>query len=72
MSSDAPSSRNCSTMVAPTLRYHSSTSSSKAALPISSLVVPCWPSCFSITFWVAMAAWSVPGSQSTSWPVIRR
>ena len=72
MSNDAPSTRNWVMMVAPRVRYHSSTSSSKASRPISSFEVPSRASCFSITFWVAIAAWSVPGSQSTSYPVIRR
>src|SRR5713101_9997394 len=58
-------------MVAPTVRYHSSTSSANASRPISSLLEPSFASRFSITFCVAIAAWSVPGRNRTSWPVIR-
>ena len=65
-SSEAPSSRYCSMMVAPTVSYHWSTRRLNASRPSSSLLVPSWASWRSITFWVAMAAWSVPGSQSTS------
>src|ERR1700692_2091441 len=52
--------------------YHASTRVWNAALPSSSFEVPSSSSCRSMTFWVAMAAWSVPGHHSTSKPRIRR
>src|ERR1039457_343609 len=52
--------------------YHASTRVWNAALPSASLVVPSSSSCRSMTFCVAMAAWSVPGHHSTSKPRIRR
>ena len=55
----------------PTSTYQAWTSFSKAARPSCSLVLPSAVRRFSSTFWVAMAAWSVPGSQRTSNPRIR-
>jgi hypothetical protein len=66
-----PSRRIWLRMVLPVVSYQSATSRSQASLPIASLVVFFFASCFSSTFWVAIAAWSVPGTQSTESPSIR-
>ena len=60
-SSETPRMRSWLTMVSPMSRYHWSTRAANASRPICSFVVPSTASCFSITFCVAMAAWSVPG-----------
>src|SRR5580693_8968765 len=52
--------------------YQASTRAWNPSRPSSSLVVPSSASCRSMTFWVAIAAWSVPGHHSTSNPAMRR
>ncbi len=60
-----------SPMVPPDSRFQSHTFSMNFSRPRSSLVVPSAASCFSTTLWVAIPAWSMPGSHSTSKPCIR-
>ena len=55
----------------PVCAYHCCTRCSKASRPIASFEVPSLANCFSITFWVAIAAWSVPGTQRLASPSIR-
>ena len=55
-SAEKPSRRICCRMVWPVVSYHSWTSLSHAARPICSFDVPFLASCFSSTFWVAIAA----------------
>jgi len=46
-------------------------SSRNLSLPISSRDVPRARSLFYTTFWVAIPAWSLPGSQRVGWPSMR-
>ena len=59
-------------IVAPVAARHSHTRSRKRSRPRSKRVVPSARSCFSITAWTAIEAWSVPQIQSVSRPCIRR
>src|SRR6266480_7315098 len=70
-SAEKPSRRICPRMVWPVVSYHWFTRRSQASRPIASLLVPFLANCFSRTFCVAMAAWSVPGTQSAASPSIR-
>ena len=70
-STDEPSLRIWLVIVPWLSRTHSQTRASNASRPRSWRVRPSAASCFSTTFCVAMPAWSVPGSQSTSNPRIR-
>ena len=65
-STDDPSLRIWLVIVPRLLATHSHTRASKASRPTSWRDFPSAANCFSTTFWVAMPAWSVPGSQSTS------
>ena len=51
--------------------FQSQTLSMNSSRPKSNRVLPSIASCFSTTFWVAIPAWSMPGSQSVSSPDIR-
>ena len=46
-------------------------SSTNFSRPSASREVPRLLKLFSTTFWVAMPAWSVPGSQRVGWPSMR-
>ncbi|SLJ82350.1 Uncharacterised protein [Mycobacteroides abscessus subsp. abscessus] len=65
-STPSPSARICHWMAPPDSRFQSQTFSTNSSRPKSSLVLPSTASCFSTTVWVAMPAWSMPGSHSTS------
>ena len=65
-STPSPMRRICPPMVPPDSRFQSHTLSMNSSRPKSSLVLPSTASCFSTTLWVAMPAWSMPGSHSTS------
>jgi hypothetical protein len=65
-SQEKPRRRIWSKMRPPYSAYQASTRAWKRSRPSSSLVVPSAASWRSMTFWVAMAAWSVPGHHSTS------
>ena len=66
------SRRSCWTMVPPLSAFHSQTLSTKASRPIDRRsALPAFASSRSTTIWVAMPAWSVPGSHSTALPFIR-
>ena len=58
-------------MVRPDSSFHRQTRATNASRPRSSLRRPSAASWRSMTFCVAIPAWSVPGSQSTLWPSIR-
>ena len=59
-------------MVPPDSAFHSQTLATKASRPMSRrLMLPAAASWRSTTIWVAMPAWSVPGSHSTALPFIR-
>ena len=65
-STPSPNRRICAAMVPPESCFQSQTLSMNNSRPKSSLVLPSTASCFSTTDWVAMPAWSMPGSHSTS------
>ena len=65
-STPSPSARICQPIVPPDSRLQSHTLSMNSSRPKSSLVLPSTASCFSTTDWVAIPAWSMPGSHSTS------
>ena len=71
-SQEKPRRRICSKMRPPYSSYQAPTRAWKRSRPSSSLVVPSAASWRSMTFWVAIAAWSVPGHHSTSYPSMRR
>ena len=52
--------------------FHCHTRSTNASRPRSWREMPSLPSSRSTTFWVAMPAWSMPGSHSASYPCMRR
>ena len=60
-------------MMPPYFSFHSQMRATSASRPRSSrcLISPAFFRVFSTTFCVAMPAWSVPGSQSTSLPSMR-
>ena len=63
-SSEAPSTLCCSPMRAPYFSFHCHTRFRNSARPRSwRLFSSVFLSSFSTTIWVAMPAWSVPGSQ---------
>ena len=71
-SSEAPSTRCCSAMRAPYFSFHCHTRLRNSSRPRSWRLFPSealMP--FSTTIWVAMPAWSVPGSQRQLKPLIR-
>ena len=55
----------------PEAAFHAHTRSTKRSRPRSWRVSPSAASSRSTTFWVAIPAWSVPGSHSTAYPCIR-
>ena len=65
-STPSPMLRIWAPMVPPDWRFHAQTFSTNSSRPRSSLVTPSVASCRSTRVWVAMPAWSMPGSQSTS------
>ena len=58
-------------IVPPLCSFHFQTRSMKASRPSSCREIPSFPSSRSTTFWVAIPAWSVPGSQRALRPFIR-
>jgi hypothetical protein len=59
-------------MAPPLSAFHSQTFSTKASRPISRRpTLPAAASWRSTTIWVAMPAWSVPGSHRAALPFIR-
>ena len=59
-------------MVPPDSAFHSQTFSTKASRPMSRRPMLPWAASWrSTTIWVAMPAWSVPGSHNTALPFIR-
>ena len=61
-SQEEPIERICCVMRPPCSPFHSQTRSTNASRPISWRSRPSLASSRSTTFWVAMPAWSVPGS----------
>ena len=55
----------------PDSAFQAQTRSTNASRPRSKRVLPSLASSRSTTFWVAMPAWSMPGSHSTSNPRMR-
>mmetsp|Transcript_83519 Transcript_83519/g.215090 ORF Transcript_83519/g.215090 Transcript_83519/m.215090 type:complete len:218 (+) Transcript_83519:2802-3455(+) len=70
-SQEAPMRLNWSTMAEPFSSFHDQTRSRKASRPTSFRDVPSATNCRSTSIWVAMPAWSVPGSHSVRCPYIR-
>jgi hypothetical protein len=68
---EAPIRRICRVIVEPDSCFQSQTRSTNFARPRSWRETPCASSWRSTTIWVAMPAWSVPGSQSVFAPFIR-
>jgi hypothetical protein len=64
-STDAPMRLIWLRILSPYSCFHSQTRSTKGSRPSSCLVWPWAARERSTTFWVAMPAWSVPGTQST-------
>ena len=58
-------------MVPPDSSFHCQIRATNASRPRSSLVLPSAASWRSTTYWVAMPAWSVPGTQRAFRPSIR-
>ena len=56
----------CSTIRPPNRCFHSQTRSMKASRPIVRRSMPSFASSRSTTTWVAMPAWSVPGTHRVS------
>jgi hypothetical protein len=71
-SADAPMARSCERIVPPVSFTCCAVRATKASRPRSKRVFPSLASAFSTTFCVAMPAWSVPGTQSASSPLMRR
>ena len=67
----SPMRRICCVIVAPELRFQSHTRSTKAARPRSCRLTPWSCNWRSTTIWVAMPAWSVPGTHSVLKPRMR-
>ena len=67
-SQDAPRRLSCRMMVPPDSSFQRQTRSTNASRPRSSLVLPSAASWRSTTTWVAMPAWSVPGTHSALKP----
>ena len=68
----SPSRRIWPRILPPDSAFHCHTRSMNASRPRSCRDRPCLPSSRSTTFWVAMPAWSMPGSHSVTYPCIRR
>ena len=72
-STPSPSRRIWFRIAPPDSAFHSHTLATNASRPRSCRDLPSsLASSRSTTFWVAMPAWSMPGSHSTSYPCIRR
>ena len=71
-SQEQPRDRSWWTIVPPYCLRHSQTRSMNASRPRSWRRLPSLRRAFSTTFCVAMPAWSVPGTHSTSRPCMRR
>jgi hypothetical protein len=67
----APTRRICWVMVLPLSSFHSQTLAMKAGRPRSWRDRPCSCNWRSTTIWVAMPAWSVPGTHRVLWPSMR-
>ena len=65
-STELPRRRICRVMVPPDCSFHSQTFSRNFSRPRSVRLIPFLPNSRSTTIWVAMPAWSVPGSHSAS------
>ena len=63
-STESPRRRICSMISPPYCSFHSHTRATNASRPRSWRVLPSFLRSASTTFWVAMPAWSVPGSHS--------
>src|SRR5256886_746012 len=70
-SQEQPITLSCSRMVSPVSRMNAHTRSTNCSRPRSNRVFPSLATSRSTTFWVAIPAWSVPGSHSASRPRIR-
>ncbi len=70
-STESPSRRICPRIAPPDSAFHRQTRSTNASRPRSCRDLPSPASWRSTTFWVAMPAWSMPGSQRTSYPCMR-
>ena len=68
---EAPRRRIWRVMVEPDSSFHCQTRSMNFSRPRSWRDTPCASSWRSTTIWVAMPAWSVPGSQSVLSPSMR-
>ncbi len=55
----------------PLCSFHCQTRFSNSSRPRSSFFLPSLPSCRSTTIWVAIPAWSSPGSHRVSNPLMR-
>ncbi|MDT4801767.1 hypothetical protein FQZ97_344790 [compost metagenome] len=67
----SPMRRICSVMVLPDFSFHSHTRATKFLRPRSWRLTFCSCSWRSTTIWVAMPAWSVPGTHSVLAPFMR-
>jgi hypothetical protein len=67
----SPMRRICVVMVLPDFSFHSHTRATKFLRPRSWRLTFCSCSWRSTTIWVAMPAWSVPGTQSVLKPFMR-
>ncbi len=70
-STESPRRRIWPRIAPPDSAFHCQTRSTNFSRPRSWRDCPSAASCRSTTFWVAMPAWSMPGSQSASYPCIR-
>src|SRR5256885_14767989 len=70
-SHEQPITLSCSRIVFPVSRTNAHTRSTNLSRPRSNRVLPSLATSRSTTFWVAIPAWSVPGSQSASRPRMR-
>ena len=71
-STESPSRFIWPRIAPPDSAFHCQTRSTNVSRPRSWRDSPSSASWRSTTFWVAMPAWSMPGSHSTSYPCIRR
>src|SRR3989339_1311533 len=70
-SQEQPSFLSCWMMVSPYCFFHSQTRSTNLVRPRACRDDLSFFNCFSTAFWVAMPAWSVPGTQQVAYPCIR-
>ena len=70
-SHEAPNRLSWRMMVPPDSSFHCQTRAVNTSRPRSSFVLPSSASCCSTLTWVAIPAWSVPGSQSALKPSMR-